>query len=239
MNLISANQSQQDFSTQQRIFQPSQTWFHSFIRLSCKLFRLSKAIWSVVNARSKQATRRHHLDRQTRSGSRQYTPTQKKPCIFGAIFNQISLPDIASCCCMTLFWLPCLFPPNCGFDADKSGDYQDSILPKGGNHLNSAGNLLTSQFVADTAKNKYFFQSIGVRGASSFFLATSVISKIHRRPKRVLVYLVGSLFVTIGGFFKGKLWNDHSFSSILMYLNTRPNFDIFLLKRFYRRKRWK
>ena len=130
MNLISANQSQQDFSTQQRIFQPSQTWFHSFIRLSCKLFRLLKAIWSVVNARSKQATRRHHLDRQTRSGSRQYTPTQKKPCIFGAIFNQISLPDIASCCCMTLFGLPCLFPPNCGFDADKGGDYQDSILPK-------------------------------------------------------------------------------------------------------------
>ena len=49
----------------------------SFFYLSCKLFRLSKAIWSVVNARSKQATRRHHLDRQTRSGSRQYTPTQK------------------------------------------------------------------------------------------------------------------------------------------------------------------
>ena len=147
--------------------------------------------------------------------------------------------QIASCCCMTCFWLPCLFPPNCGFDADKGGDYQDSILPKGGNHLNSAGNLLTSQFVADTAKNKYFFQSIGVRGASSFFLATSVISKIHRRPKRVLVYLVGSLFVTIGGFFKGKLWNDHSFSSILMYLNTQPNFDIFLHNRFYRRKRWK
>ena len=50
----------------------------SFFYLSCELFRLLKAIWSVVNARSKQATRRHHLDRQTRSGSRQYTPTQKK-----------------------------------------------------------------------------------------------------------------------------------------------------------------
>ena len=167
------------------------------------------------------------------------THRPKKNTRFRSHFQSDFAPDIASCCCMTLFWLPCLFPPNCGFDADKSGDYQDSILPKGGNHLNSAGNLLTSQFVADTAKNKYFFQSIGVRGASSFFLATSVISKIHRRPKRVLVYLVGSLFVTIGGFFKGKLWNDHSFSSILMYLNTQPNFDIFLLNRFYRRKRWK
>ena len=141
----------------------------SFFYLSCKLFRLSKAIWSVVNARSKQATRRHHLDRQTRSGSRQYTPTQKKPCIFGAIFNQISLTDIASCDCMILFWLPCLFPPNCGFDADKGGDYQDSILPKGGNHLNSAGNLLTSQFVADTAKNRYFFSWLASEDRTVFF----------------------------------------------------------------------
>ena len=105
MNLISANQSQQDFSTQQRIFQPSQTWFHSFIRLSCKLFRLSKAIWSVVNARSKQATRRHHLDRQTRSGSRQYTPTQKN-----THFRSHLQSDFASRYCQLLLHDPLLAP---------------------------------------------------------------------------------------------------------------------------------
>ena len=112
MNLISAQPSQpspagllnstEDFSAIPDMI--------SFFYLSCKLFHLLKAIWPVVNARSKQATRRHHLDRQTRSGSRQYTPTQKKTRIFGAIFNQISLPDIASCGCMTLFWAPVPFP---------------------------------------------------------------------------------------------------------------------------------
>ena len=48
MNLISANQSQQDFSTQQRIFQPSQTWFHSFIfHVNCFAFQRQSGQWSM------------------------------------------------------------------------------------------------------------------------------------------------------------------------------------------------
>ena len=238
MNLISANQSQQDFSTQQRIFQPSQTWFHSFIfHVNCFAFQRQSGQWSMpgqsrqpdattwidkpdLGADSTHRPKKNHVFSEP--SSIRFRPRYCQLLLHDPLLAPVPFPTKLWVRCWQGRWLP-------GFYFTKRR--QSSQL--------RAGNLLTSQFVADTAKNRYFFQLIGVRGSNSFFLATSVISKIHRRPKRVLVYLVGSLFVTIGGFFKGKLWNDHSCSSILMYLNTQPNFDIFLLNRFYRRKRWK
>ena len=238
MNLISANQSQQDFSTQQRIFQPSQTWFHSFIfHVNCFAFQRQSGQWSMPG-QSRQPDATTWIDKPDLGADSTHRP--KKTHVFSEPssirFRSQILPVVVA---WPSFGSRAFSHQIVGSMLTRAVITRILFYPKGGNHLNLAANLLTSQFVADTAKNRYFFQLIGVRGSNSFFLATSVISKIHRRPKRVLVYLVGSLFVTIGGFFKGKLWNDHSFSSILMYLNTRPNFDIFLLDRFYRRKRWK
>ena len=140
----------------------------SFFYLSCKLFRLLKAIWPVVNARSKQPDATTWIDKPDLGADSTHRP--KKNTYFRSHFQS----DFASRYCQLLLHDP-LFGSRAfshqivGSMLTRAVITRILFYQKGGNHLNSAGNLLTSQFVADTAKNRYFFQLIGVRGANSFF----------------------------------------------------------------------